>query len=131
MTIAAVAAAAGWIAFLVLGPTVIGIIFPPSYADAIAPLTTLVPAVGLLGIYSILSGWMMGIGRPWTTALCLAAGACVTIAGQESRSTSAYGAVGAGIATGSARRPRSSWAASDLAEFLRVENLPTAIVDGD
>ena len=82
VSIAAVAALAGWVAFLVLGPTVIDLFFPPSYADAIAPLTTLVPAVALLGIYSILSGWMMGIGRPWTTAICLATGAVVTIVGQ-------------------------------------------------
>ena len=87
----------GWLAYLVLGPAIIALIFPPSYAGATAPLTTLVPAIAIVGVYSIMSGWMLGIGRPWTTALCLAVGATVTIVGQV-LITSRYGAVGAGIA---------------------------------
>jgi O-antigen/teichoic acid export membrane protein len=48
-------------------------------------------------LYSIMSGWLMGIGRPWTAALCLSAGALVTVVGHV-RITSELGAVGAGIA---------------------------------
>jgi len=130
VSIAAVAALAGWVAFLLLGPTVIDLFFPPSYADAIAPLTTLVPAVALLGIYSILSGWMMGIGRPWTTAICLATGAVVTIAGQVTI-TSQYGAVGAGIAMGLGAGTALVLGGIAVWRILRTETLPTAIVDAD
>lgn len=97
LIIAGVAALLGWLGYVVLGPTVIDLFFPPSYEAAAGPLTTLVPAVGLLGIYSIMSGWMMGINRPWTAALCLSAGAIVTIIGHMTI-TAQYGAIGAGVA---------------------------------
>ncbi len=97
--IAVAAAVVGWLAYLLIGPTLVERILPPSYAAAIEPLTVLVPSVALIGVYSILSGWLLGIGRPWTAALCLAAGATVTIIGHIVL-TSEYGAVGAGVAMG-------------------------------
>lgn len=99
LTIAVLAAVAGWAGWIVAGATLIGLIFPASYAAAAGPLATLVPAVGIIGVYSIMSGWMMGIGRPWTTATCLTAGSLVTLAGHV-LITARLGAVGAGISMG-------------------------------
>ncbi len=93
------AAVAGWLAYFLIGPTLVERILPPSYAAAVEPLSVLVPSVAVIGVYSILSGWLLGIGRPWTAALCLATGATVTIIG-HTLLTSEYGAVGAGVAMG-------------------------------
>lgn len=97
--VAVAAAVAGSLAYLLIGPTLVERILPPSYAAAVEPLAVLVPSVAIIGVYSILSGWLLGIGRPWTAALCLAAGATVTIIGHTVL-TAGYGAVGAGIAMG-------------------------------
>ncbi len=99
LTIAVAAAVAGWLAYGLGGATVIEWLFPASYAAAAEPLSVLVPAIAVLGVYSILSGWMMGIGRPWVSALCLSAGALVTLVAHLAF-TARLGAVGAGIAIG-------------------------------
>ncbi len=88
-----------WIAYALAGPSLIGLLFPPTFAGAVAPLATLVPAIAVIGLYSVLSQWWYGIGRPWTPAFCLAFGATVTIAGHLVL-TSRFGGSGAGIAIG-------------------------------
>jgi O-antigen/teichoic acid export membrane protein len=130
LSIALAAALVGWLGYVLLGGFVIDTFFPPSYAGAVAPLATLVPAVALLGIYSILSGWMMGIGRPWTTALCLATGACVTIAGQV-LITSSLGAVGAGIAMALGAATALVLGGIAAWRILREATLPTVLLDGE
>jgi O-antigen/teichoic acid export membrane protein len=128
LAIAIVAAIGGWLAFLLVGPLVIEFLFPPSYRAAIEPLTTLVPAVGLLGVYSIMSGWMMGIGRPWTSAVCLGVGALVTIAGQIVI-TSRLGAVGAGIAMSLGVLTALALIAVATIRILRSARLPHLVTD--
>lgn len=130
LAIAGVAAIAGWVAFVVLGATVIDLFFPPSYADATGPLTSLVPAVAVLGIYSIMSGWMMGIGRPWTTALCLSVGALVTVAGHM-LITSELGAVGAGIAMGLGATTALVLVGIAAWRILRSGAVPAATIEAD
>lgn len=88
-----------WLGYLVLGGWAIDRIFPASYAGAREPLAALVPAIGLVGTYSILSQWTLGVGRPWTAAISLALGALVTVIGHLTI-TAALGALGAGIAIG-------------------------------
>jgi O-antigen/teichoic acid export membrane protein len=91
------AAAVGWLGYAAFGPLAIAAIFPPSYAAAAEPLTTLAPAVGLLGVYSVLSQWTLGTGRPWAAAISLSIGALVTLIGHVTL-TASFGAVGAGLA---------------------------------
>jgi O-antigen/teichoic acid export membrane protein len=97
LAITALASAAGWAGYIVLGEFLIGHVFPAAYARATEPLVTLVPAIALLGTYSVLSQWTLGIGRPWTAAICLSAGALVTLVGHATV-TASLGSVGAGIA---------------------------------
>jgi O-antigen/teichoic acid export membrane protein len=97
LAITALASAAGWAGYIVLGEFLIGHVFPATYARATEPLVTLVPAIALLGTYSVLSQWTLGIGRPWTAAICLSAGALVTLGGHATL-TASLGSVGAGIA---------------------------------
>jgi O-antigen/teichoic acid export membrane protein len=96
---AALAAALGWLAYAVIGPLAIGLAFPTAYAAAVTPLATLAPAVALLGVYSVLSQWTLGTGRPWAAARSLLAGALVTLGGHATL-TASMGAVGAGLAIG-------------------------------
>lgn len=97
--VAGVAAAAGWLGYALLGPLAIDLVFPAAYAAATTPLTSLAPAVALLGVYSVLSQWTLGTGRPWAAAGSLAAGALVTL-GAHATLTASIGAVGAGWAIG-------------------------------
>jgi O-antigen/teichoic acid export membrane protein len=99
MAVAVGAAAIGWLGYVLLGPLAIELIFPPSYAAAVEPLRTLAPAVALLGVYSVLSQWTMGTGRPWAAALSLGVGALVTLLAHTTL-TATQGAVGAGLAIG-------------------------------
>ena len=86
-------------AYALLGEWTIELVFPASYAGAADGLRYLVPAIGLIGPYSIMAQWWSGIGRPALPAACLSAGAAVTIAGHLVL-TSRLGAPGAGFAIG-------------------------------
>ena len=63
--------------YLVLGGLAVAILFPASYADAVGTLRALVPALGLLGIYGVLSQWCLGAGFPRWPATSLTAGAVI------------------------------------------------------
>jgi O-antigen/teichoic acid export membrane protein len=79
-------AAAGGVALIaaavyaVAADLVVDIVFPPSYAAAADVLPLLAVALGLLGIYSVLSDWWMGTGRPLPPAISLTLGAMVAVA---------------------------------------------------
>ena len=69
-------------AFAVLGyviasEAVVSFVYPPSFAAAasLAPLVAL--EIGMLGLYSVLSQWWMGTGRPLRPAVILVASALV------------------------------------------------------
>ena len=68
------------VGYALLGPFVFGIVFPPTYVATGLSLGLMAAAVGLLGIYSVLSQWWMGIGRPRLPAACLVTGAVVATA---------------------------------------------------
>ena len=91
------ASTAAWLGYVLLAGPVIGVVFPDGYQGARAPLATLVPAIGLLGTYSILSQWTLGVGRPWVAAIALGTGAIVTLVG-HGLFTAGQGASGAGLA---------------------------------
>jgi O-antigen/teichoic acid export membrane protein len=112
------AAGGAWVGYLLLGGAVIDLVFPPSYADARAPLMTLVPAIGLVGTYSILSQWTLGVGRPWTAAVALGVGALVTLAG-HAVATAQLGAPGAGLAIAAGAMTAIVVNALDTVRWLR------------
>ena len=74
-TAVGVAAVAGYV---VLSDPVVGVVYPASYADAAGLLPLLAAAMGLMGVYSVLSQWWMGTGRATTPAVALVLGAVIT-----------------------------------------------------
>ena len=86
-------------AYLWLGPFAVTALLPASYARALDPLRWLAPSLGLLGIYSVLSQWWLGSGRPGAPALSLGGGAVMTLVAHATV-TRNLGAVGAGISIG-------------------------------
>jgi len=75
-TLVAVAiTAAGTLAYMVLSGPLVSLVYPGAYAASAGPLPWLAFALGLLGIYTVLSQWWMGIGRPGVPAFCLVVGA--------------------------------------------------------
>lgn len=91
------ASVAGWLGYVLLGAQLVDVVFPPEYAAARSPLTTLIPGVALLGVYSLVSQWTLGIGRPYVAATSLSAGALTTILAHLVL-TASLGSVGAGLA---------------------------------
>jgi O-antigen/teichoic acid export membrane protein len=83
-------------AYAVAADLVVDIVFPPSYSAAADVLPFLAVALGLLGIYSVMSDWWMGTGRPLPPALSLSAGAIVAVGGHLVL-TRHFGGVGAAI----------------------------------
>jgi O-antigen/teichoic acid export membrane protein len=75
----------------------VGVVLPKDYAKAAASLPLLAGALAAMGVYSILSQWWMGIGRPGPPALALTCGAGVAV-GLQCLLTPAHGAVGAATA---------------------------------
>jgi O-antigen/teichoic acid export membrane protein len=90
---------AAGVAYALLGEWTIKLLFPPAYAGAAEGLRYLVPAIGLIGLFSILAHWWSGTGRPELPAACLSVGAAVTIVGHVAL-TSRLGVPGAGLAIG-------------------------------
>lgn len=72
-------------------------ILPASYHDATKALPLLAAGLTGMGVYSVLSQWWMGIGRPGVPAAVLTLGALVAI-GMQYALTPSHGAVGAAIA---------------------------------
>lgn len=86
-------------AYLTLGSRLVDALFPSSFQDAIDPLRALSPALGLFGIYTVLSQWSLGVGRPVAPAVSLSCGAsCGLVA--HLLLTGRHGAVGAALALG-------------------------------
>jgi O-antigen/teichoic acid export membrane protein len=83
-------------AYALAGQLVVDLAFPSSYADATDMLPFLAAAVGLLGIYSVMSEWWMGIGRPLPAAISLAMGATVAVAAHLVF-TPRFGGIGAAV----------------------------------
>lgn len=82
--------------YLVLGGFAVDTAFPASYHGATEALHALVPALGLLGIYVVLSQWCLGAGFPKLPAWSLTLGA-LSASGADMVLIPRYGAVGAGI----------------------------------
>jgi O-antigen/teichoic acid export membrane protein len=74
-------------------------ILPASYHDATKALPLLAAGLTGMGVYSVLSQWWMGIGRPGPPAVVLTLGALVAI-GMQYALTPSHGAVGAALALG-------------------------------
>jgi O-antigen/teichoic acid export membrane protein len=83
-------------AYFVLGGFAIDAMFPAQYHSAISALHALVPALGLLGIYVVLSQWCLGAGFPTLPAWSLSVGA-LAASGADLILVPIYGAPGAGI----------------------------------
>lgn len=73
-TVAAAAAVAGYV---LLGAWVVGVVYPDGYEAAADLLPLLATAMGVMGVYSVLSQWWMGRGRPGPAAASLVVGAVV------------------------------------------------------
>ena len=86
-------------AYVVVGPFAVGALLPESYVRALEPLHTLAPSLGVLGVYSVLSQWWLGRGRPMAPAVSLSIGAAATLAAHATL-TAHFGAVGAGLSIG-------------------------------
>jgi O-antigen/teichoic acid export membrane protein len=82
--------------YLVFGELAVDAVFPASYHGAVGPLHALVPAMGLLGIYIVLSQWCLGAGFPTLPAWSLSLGALSACAA-DLLLVPRHGAAGAGI----------------------------------
>jgi len=92
LTLAALVAAS--LCYLALARPLIHLLFPASYEKATDLLVVLAPALGLVGLYSVLSQWWMGTGRSLVPAACITSGA-VLAAVAETLLTPRLGAGGA------------------------------------
>lgn len=82
--------------YMLLGGLAIDVLYPASYASATPTLRALVPALGLLGIYAVMSQWCLGAGFPKWPAWSLSLGALLAAAA-DLVLIPRYGAAGAGI----------------------------------
>jgi O-antigen/teichoic acid export membrane protein len=103
MFVTAAVAVIGGIAYFTIGPAVIEFVFPSSYSASPETMGILALAVGLLGVYSVLTQWWVAIGHPLRPAFTLSAGAAATAVLQlvltpELGSTGAALAIGGGVA---------------------------------
>jgi O-antigen/teichoic acid export membrane protein len=80
--------------YVVAASTIVDVVLPSDYAKAAASLPLLAAGLAGSGVYSILSQWWMGIGRPGPPAAALTFGALVAI-GLQCLLTPAHGGVGA------------------------------------
>jgi O-antigen/teichoic acid export membrane protein len=92
-------ALAGVLGYVVAAPIVVPIVFPATYAGAVSILPPLAAAIGILGIYSIMTQWWLGIGRPAVPALALIGGAAVAT-GAHLLVTARFGGTGAAASMG-------------------------------
>jgi O-antigen/teichoic acid export membrane protein len=100
LAVAGAAAVIAVVAYAALGPVLVEFLLPTAYRGAADSVVVLAPALALLGLYSILNDWWMGLGKPMAPASSLVAGALVAAA-MHFLITSRYGAVGAALAVGS------------------------------
>lgn len=84
-------------AYVAAASTLVEAIMPGSYARAAESLPVLAGALALMGVYTVLSQWWLGIGRAGTPAAALSFGAFVAI-GLQFVLTPAHGAEGAAAA---------------------------------
>ncbi len=82
--------------YLVAGTWMVDTILPASYGDATNALVLLAAGLSGMGVYSVLSQWWMGMGRPGPPAIALTLGALVAI-GLQYALTPDHGAVGAAV----------------------------------
>jgi O-antigen/teichoic acid export membrane protein len=87
------------LAYVVANAWLVDTVLPASYHDASDALPLLAAGLTGMGVYSVLSQWWMGIGRPGPPATVLTLGALVAI-GMQYALTPDHGAVGAAIALG-------------------------------
>lgn len=87
------------LAYFVAGPWLIRLALPAEYSASLEALNVLVPALLVLGLYSILSQWWFARNRPITPAITLGIGAAVAVGGHAT-ATAALGVIGAGAAIG-------------------------------
>jgi O-antigen/teichoic acid export membrane protein len=83
--------------YAVAADLLVDLFFPSSYAAAADVLPWLAVAIGLIGIYSVLNDWWMGLGRPLRAAFSISVGALVSL-GAHLILTRQYGSIGAAFA---------------------------------
>jgi O-antigen/teichoic acid export membrane protein len=93
----AVVGVAGVAAYVLLSSALVGLVFPSGYAAAATIASYLAPAIGVLAVYSTLSQWWLGVGRPVAAATSIGIGALGAGAAQLAL-TPAHGAAGAAAA---------------------------------
>ena len=71
-TVAAVAAVIGYV---VLSDQVVELVYPSTFRAAAGTLPLLAAGMGIIGVYSVLNQWWIGIGRAGLPAICLVMGA--------------------------------------------------------
>jgi O-antigen/teichoic acid export membrane protein len=91
--------AAGILGYALVGRSLLELAFPAGLQGAAAAVTPLAAVCGLMGLYSILSQWWLGVGRPLVPAVTLSCGALAAVAAHLVL-TSAYEALGAALAVG-------------------------------
>jgi O-antigen/teichoic acid export membrane protein len=84
------------VAYFLLGGFALEVVYPASYRGATTTLHALVPGLGLLGLYVVLSQWCLGAGFPKLPAWSLSLGA-LTASVADAFLIPRYGAPGAGI----------------------------------
>jgi len=87
------------LSYMVFARPLIEVFFPESYRGASELLVFVAPALGLVGLHSVMSQWWMGTGRPLEPAACLCVGAVVAVCGQVTITAHA-GASGAAASIG-------------------------------
>jgi O-antigen/teichoic acid export membrane protein len=97
LSVAIVFGALSVVVYATAGKAVVDLILPASYHRTAGTLPVLATALALFGVYSMLSQFWLGIGRPGPPALAIAAGALVAI-GLQFVLTTAHGAIGAASA---------------------------------
>ena len=87
------------VGYALLSQPVVGVVYPASFGDAAKLLPFLAMAMGLMGVYSVMSQWWMGTGRATTPAVGLIIGA-VMASGAHAILDGPLGATGAALAMG-------------------------------
>jgi O-antigen/teichoic acid export membrane protein len=97
LTVATLVGAGSVAAYLLAGEAVVDLVLPDKYHRTAETLPVLAGALALFGVYSMLSQFWLGIGRPGPPAVAITVGALVAI-GLQFVLTPEHGTIGAASA---------------------------------